>query len=97
MPGRSEVAPALSRLGLTEFTPVEPPAGAGTAGGTVDARGFGWLSDGAGAGFPVARGLRPYPPLADQKVDLRMSIAVRRHLAISGRFLNVEMIGLWPC
>ena len=57
MPGRSEMAPALSRLGLTEFTLSEPPAGAGTESGLVDARGFGWLSDGAGAGFPVARGI----------------------------------------
>ena len=57
MPGRSEMVPALSRLGLDGFTPIEPPDGAGTAGGTVDGRGFGWLSDGTGTRFAVARGI----------------------------------------
>ncbi len=57
MPGRSEIPPALSRLGLTAFTPIEPPVGAGTAGGTVGARGLGWLSDGASTRFAVARGI----------------------------------------
>ncbi len=41
MPRRMTITAALSRLGLAGFAPVEPPAGAGTAGGTVDARGFG--------------------------------------------------------
>ena len=57
MPGRSEIAPALSRLCLTAVTSSDPLAGAGAVGGTVDAWGFGWLPDGTGAGFPVARGI----------------------------------------